>query len=237
MHALTYWNKNVIQLEWFKACYPITPPALIAKEYSPGRFRYFNLPTNPFMTVECNQNDYLKLSLKEFTYAWSTVFGKVIHNDIKHFSLEVRHFHDKTHVEVEFSKPEATVISKETFGSKKHDVIVPTGHIYVISVKQKHVFKYSFTELKMKLQFDELSNNFYKSFNDFIQVHEIYEINVKGLEIQECDGQLEKDLLDYWNYNSETKTDLLFIDSQHRKQATLVNKFGTCNLYLWIHYN
>ena len=41
--------------------------------------------------------------------------------------------------------------------------------------------------------------------------------------IDECDSKLQKELLDYWNYDENVKTDYIFVDCKNRPSATLRN--------------
>ena len=99
--SLKFWDIHVIKLNWFKICYPITPPALVSKEYSPGRYRYFSLPIDPFVTVECDRENYMSITAKKFTYQWASLFNTNINEGIKNFQIQLRKFEDK-HVQFEF---------------------------------------------------------------------------------------------------------------------------------------
>mmetsp|Transcript_35522 Transcript_35522/g.41109 ORF Transcript_35522/g.41109 Transcript_35522/m.41109 type:complete len:154 (+) Transcript_35522:437-898(+) len=92
LDAISFWDAKSIETNWFNICFQPRPPALQTKEYSPGRYRYFNLPLDPFMAVECDKNEYLSISLKHFTYLWTRVLKQSVLQGIRHFKLEVRDF-------------------------------------------------------------------------------------------------------------------------------------------------
>jgi hypothetical protein len=64
--AVEYWTPASFQVTWFPVCYPQVEPAMISKEYSPGRYRYFNLPLDPFMTSEASNSSHVSILVKKF---------------------------------------------------------------------------------------------------------------------------------------------------------------------------
>ena len=204
MEAIWYWSKIKIENEWFHLCFQPRPRALNSKEYSPGRYRYFNLPFDPFMTVEWDRSNYLMLSMKKFSYLWNQLIKRNELHGIKHFKLEIRQFGDFCNFITEFKD----------------------GYVYTIDVKSKQAHKYSFTSLIVGLDFDYHRINFIDdSMAPLIEIKEVYLFESMDMEEVKIEEKIQKNLLDYWGYHEEIKTDYLFIDWNDRPSATLINRF------------
>ncbi|CAI2360691.1 unnamed protein product [Moneuplotes crassus] len=229
-NSLDFWSKEVIQAYWFKTCYPRTPPAMISKEYSPGRYRYFNLPVDPFMTVECDRDNYMSISMSKFTYKWGDLFNTNITEGITHFQVQLRKF-EHIYAEFEFQNTNYYSIyedqKEEDKTSEEEDKEDPQnnvcGNIYIVCVRKKRVYKYSFSYLRVKVLNSEqpVSDNFFKSFNGFLQVKQIDELEVIDLAPLKYDPKMEKDLLDFWGYDPHVIEDFFFIDCAYQTEDFL----------------
>ena len=125
---LSFMIKEAIHVDFLNKCIgPTFSIPIVSKEYSPGRYRYFILPTDPLMTCDIDKSGFLKLTVKKFAYLWSELFKEIITKEIKDFHLEVRLFDKNNRATLEFEN----------------------GKIYVINVKNKRVFCYTFSKLKL----------------------------------------------------------------------------------------
>ena len=202
--SISYWDKNTIETQWFHLCFQPRPAALNSKEYSPGRYRYFNLPLDPFMSVEWDKNNYLMLSMKKFSYLWNQLIKRNELYGIKHFKLEIRQFEDLWNFITEFKD----------------------GFVYIIDVKLKQAHKYKFSHLTIGIDFDYHRINFFDSdINSLIEVKDIYQFESQDMEEVKINEKIQKELLDYWGYHEEIKTDYLFIEWNNRTSATIINRF------------
>ena len=114
------------------------------------------------MTVECDKNNYMSITLKKFSYQWGSLFNTNINEGIDHFQIQIRNvkyyftqfeFGLKEYLPIyEDHKDEEMLKMKsieEIELEKEKDKIC--GHIYIVAVKKKKCFKYSFSSLRAKL--------------------------------------------------------------------------------------
>lgn len=197
------------------------------------------------MTVECDRDNYMSITLSKFTYKWGDLFATNTNEGINHFQIQLRKFENR-YAEFKFSQQKFYPIyedKKEEVKEVKDEEETkdqPTGYIYIIGVRKKRVYKYSFSDLRVRIlhsgkcqpwsEIDQITNNIFKSFNGFLQVKEIDELEIKNLIPLKYDPKLEKDLLDFWNYDPHIIEDFFFIDCQNNTEDFLRN-YQSENLY------
>ena len=219
-----FWTPAAFQVEWFKIWYPVVEPAIIHKEFSPGRFRYFNLPYAPFMTAEVNKNDYVFVSVKDVHHSRNDIFQKVASLGVEHFIIQKRNSEHLMNLECEFKIPK--LIQNKDKSKEEQKLPDKCGNLFVFSQKLKYTFQYSFEWLKIKIGNSPTYENLIVSFKDMLEIKDILHFEVKGLREVQWDMSMHNDIMQFRNKAEEQKEDFIFIDSHNKFQATLTNLLG-----------
>lgn len=107
------------------------------------------------MTCEANGMDSVAIQVKKFNKKWNDLFIKVANEKVTHFSISKRMCEKYVTLEAEFKKKffayqKETVTHKEEYKLQEMNSH-KGGYMYVIWRRSKHVYKYSFSWLRVRL--------------------------------------------------------------------------------------